>query len=420
MITNQMIQGLITSENIKKASIQPIKPGQLLYGRVEKFLPNEKALIQIGNGRVIAQLQTTLLSEEYYWFEVSSATNEGIQLKIVEVKGQNGSANNFLELMNLPKTKLNEQLWQFFLSKNLPFTTEQFRLASSFISHPLMTKECTALEWMLKREFPFTKLTFQSLVAVQDSQPFSMQLEQLGKYLDHPKFAELKSIGSLKQLITTILSKQTSYELENGSEVKQLLQSLVHSMGLDYELEVGLWAKNKKPHLEVTPTLKSVVLRVISELGSDVQELEFIINRLTGMQLLSQDVTNAMQPILMQLPISLEGKRSDITLQWNGRKTRSGEIDPDYCQILFYLELKTLKETVIEMQIQNKVVHVSVLNDSYNIQPIIEVMTPFLKEKLTSLGYHLSYIKLNPTSGISSQLSTESLMGKYQRLDIKI
>jgi hypothetical protein len=278
---------------------------------------------------------------------------------------------------------------------------------------------------MLKKDLPFTKQTFQSLVAVQESQSFYHQLEDLERYLDNPSFATLKTIQPLKQMIGSIIKNQSMDELGTGIEVKHMLKTLIRSLGLDYEKEVQLWANNKKDSTEPLNSLKPLLMKAMTELGSSGKELEPILHRLTGMQLISQDPNGPMQQMVMQLPLSLGEKKSDITLQWSGRKTSKGQMDPEYCRILFYLDLQSLNQTIIEMQIQNKVIHLSIMNDNKEIEPIVKALTPTLKEKLESIGYKLSFIKVNPTfeKGKKEQHPMNPLnlsMELHQKVDIKI
>ena len=58
----------------------------------------------------------------------------------------------------------------------------------------------------------------------------------------------------------------------------------------------------------------------------------------------------------------------DLTLQWNGRrKANSNEIDPAFCRVLFYLELETLQETFVDMQVQNRIITITVMNENQNL-----------------------------------------------------
>jgi hypothetical protein len=164
------------------------------------------------------------------------------------MKGKNDSVNLLVEHFQLSETKRNKQLLQFFIEKNIPFTNEQLSIASTLISKHMDSKELTALEWMAKKDLPFTKQTFQSFVTVQDPQTFTNQLVKVGKYLEDPKFASLKSLQPLTQLISTMVGNHSIDKLGNGLEFKKIVQTMVQSLGLEYEKEVQLWAKDKQNH----------------------------------------------------------------------------------------------------------------------------------------------------------------------------
>ncbi|MEH7355146.1 hypothetical protein V7150_16430 [Neobacillus drentensis] len=393
----QLIYSLANAENIHKASLFSLKPGLLVFGKVEKFLQNDTAIVRVGNVRLVAHMQAALSDADRYWFEVRSSGNEGIELKVVEGIGENDSAQLFLKSLHLPETNRTMQLVEFFLSKNLPFSKERLQAAASWINpRSDSSKEFAALEWMLKKDLPFTKQIFQSLMAVIEPESFYQQLAEVNRYLDQPSFSSFKSIQELKQLITSIINNHSINELGNGTEVKKMLKTLVQSLGLGYEKEVQMWANGGQDSSEPISSLKPLLMRAMTELECGGKELEPILHRLTGMQLISQDPTGQVQQMVMQLPLSFGDKNSDITLQWRGRKNSKGQIDPDYCRIIFYLDLQSMNETVVDMHIQNKVIHLSVMNDTKGIESIVKAFTPKLKEKLSNIGYTLSFIKVNP------------------------
>lgn len=69
----------------------------------------------------------------------------------------------------------------------------------------------------------------------------------------------------------------------------------------------------------------------------------------------------------------------DATLQWNGRMKEDGKIDANYARILFYLQMESMKETVIDMQVQNRVVTVTVFNENSDIAFQAESLKTALK-----------------------------------------
>ena len=64
----QKLQSLFKNGSLQKESLVFLKPGQLLYGRVEKLLPNGMAIIRIGNIRLSATLKADLSPLTNYWF----------------------------------------------------------------------------------------------------------------------------------------------------------------------------------------------------------------------------------------------------------------------------------------------------------------------------------------------------------------
>jgi hypothetical protein len=421
-----MFDSVFNTNSLHKASMVSLRPGQLLYGRVEKLFPNSTAIIQVGNMRLFAQLKANINNTDSYWFEVRSGGNDGMELKLLEGIGQKHPGNLLLKNLQLPESKQNLQLLEFISLKNLPISKDQLKLAATWITNQgALAMELTALEWMIDKEFPFTKQIFQSLVSVQESQSFYGQLEEVGRYLEQTSIESSKTIQSLRDVISSILDNTQSNEVENGKTIQHLLRNLVQLLGLEYEKEVQLWTNPEQDSAEPFQSLKPLLMKAMLELGESGKELEPLLNRLTGMQLISQDSIGPMLQMVLQLPFSFGGKQSDITLQWSGRKTNSGQIDPDFCRILFHLDLQSLEQTVIDMQVQNKVVHLSVINDKHEIEPIVRALTPMLKEKLESIGYTLSFVKVNPTFeksqiGLSQSNPMNLSTDLYKRVDIKI
>ncbi|MFP3416003.1 hypothetical protein SB773_31670, partial [Bacillus sp. SIMBA_074] len=83
--------------------------------------------------------------------------------------------------------------------------------------------------------------------------------------------------------------------------------------------------------------------------------------------------------------------QTDLTLQWSGRKTKDGKIDPEYCRVLFYLELERLKEIIIDMQVQNRIIKVTVINGHGAVlEETANQYLELLRENLEKMDYRLS------------------------------
>ncbi|MBM7647148.1 hypothetical protein JOC78_000069 [Bacillus ectoiniformans] len=146
---------------------------------------------------------------------------------------------------------------------------------------------------------------------------------------------------------------------------------------------------------EIESTLKPHLLRLMNETAVPMtvrESAEQLIGRMNAQQLLSAD-TGQLQQLVMQVPMQLFGFQTDLTLQWSGKKKEDGKLDADFCRVLFYLQLEYMNETVVDMQVQNRMVNVQVYNDTPNIKLLAEPMIPNVKAGLEKIGYHLSAIQ---------------------------
>ncbi|WP_456275515.1 hypothetical protein [Bacillus sp. AK128] len=233
-----------------------------------------------------------------------------------------------------------------------------------------------------------------------------------------------EDIQLLKNLIDQMGAMKTS-PLEAGNEVKQLFKHMIQLMGVEHEKDVTAFTKIGSDAPEKVESLKSLLISASYELGSNSKELEPLLHRLTGIQLLSQESNGPLQQLYMQFPVSLGNKLSDVTLQWSGRKNKDGQIDPSFCRILFYLDLENINETVIDMQVQNRVISISIINDTDQLETSVGDQHMPLKEQLAALDYVLSSVIVS-NSSVKKELTQLTAakyklqQEKYQGVDIKI
>lgn len=182
----------------------------------------------------------------------------------------------------------------------------------------------------------------------------------------------------------------------NGKGMQQAIQSILKNLGLSYES-----ALNKTGDVEsIVQSLKPQVLSFIRDESVPAElknAAEMLLARLNGMQLLSGEAGHQHQ-IIMQIPLQFLGKQVDATVQWNGRMKKDGKIDSNYARILFYLNMEALKETVIDMQVQNRIVTVYVYNEHEGLEPLAEPLKKSLKAGLEEKNYHLSGVMIKPFS----------------------
>jgi hypothetical protein len=226
------------------------------------------------------------------------------------------------------------------------------------------------------------------------------------------------AIGKAEQALAL---PETGTELLSSAKIKNFIAAL----GLSYEQKLSEAFKGSA-EVASEDTLKPQLIRLLNENPSHPikEAAEQLLNKITGFQLLSQEA-GPIQQLLVQMPMMLGGKMSELTMQWSGKKTEDGKIDADFCRVLFYLKMEHLNDTIIDMQVQNRIMSIQVFNENPTLKKLSEQHMPLLKAKLAEIDYHLSAVNfLVPGSRAAErnhrQLSDLYSKKEYSGVDIKI
>lgn len=199
------------------------------------------------------------------------------------------------------------------------------------------------------------------------------------------------SIASSQPFIQQIVT-QADALVQNSMDSKAMehaMKTVLKNLGISYEATLG----NKSADLQmIAHQLKPQLHTLLQETNMTPQlkeAAEMLMTRMNGMQLSSGENGHQHQ-LIMQVPLEFFGKRMDATLQWNGRMKDDGKIDANYARVLFYLQMASMQETVIDMQVQNRVVTVTVFNENSQIQSLAEPLKAALKIGLAEKNYQLS------------------------------
>ncbi|RFB19079.1 hypothetical protein DZB84_02160 [Bacillus sp. HNG] len=129
--------------------------------------------------------------------------------------------------------------------------------------------------------------------------------------------------------------------------------------------------------------------------------------------------SNESNQFLQQQMTFQNSANQSIMIRMDGRK-KNGKIDPDFCHLLFSLELNYLKEVVIDVKVQNRILSISIFNDTEGIGLLVEELKPTLQTNLEKQGYLLSSIKIvNPTEQ-DNQFEKTKFEEVHERVDVKI
>lgn len=210
-----------------------------------------------------------------------------------------------------------------------------------------------------------------------------------------------------------------------GKELAKAFKLIFHSLGLEYERELSQYVKHETHPLgkENFHTLKALLLQLQQYSAGEERELtDQLVRKITGYQLSVRE-DGPVTSLYMQLPILLGNPPRDVIIQWEGRQKQSGEIDPNYCHILFCLQLEHLNETLVNVAVQNRIINIGIINDHPELSMLIKKMEPGLKGSLAALNYHLSDVKVIAPFNEQPFLKQTSVYRQndpYAGVDIKI
>lgn len=245
----------------------------------------------------------------------------------------------------------------------------------------------------------------------------STSLKQLGILLktlsNEQTYTQMESlIRNANRSDAELISKPHEIFL---THVKQVLQST----GLSHEFDLTNDSLEKQ-----NTTIKSMILQLVQQSdGATNERAQQLLHFINGMQIQSvTDTTNFLQASI-QIPGEKFALNKDLELEFEGKKTESGKIDPAYCRIIFYLELGNLRETIVDMNIQNRAVSVTIFNDSDTILNQSVALKPMLRDGLSALNYHLSTVSMKPLKQMEvdrNSVSKRTEKNAYQGVDYRV
>jgi hypothetical protein len=227
--------------------------------------------------------------------------------------------------------------------------------------------------------------------------------------------------SSNQEKIFQQLHHQTVLELSQqlrGEELAKVLKRVIGDFGINYEAQ---FHKGFEIHGQ---TLKEHLIGLSQHHpASDIRQLaDEIVLKMNHQVFQSQDHSPFLT-IVQQFPLYLFGRNTDITLQWTGKEKEKGVIDGDYCRVLLYLQLEGLNETLVDMQVQNRVISLTVWNDHSVVESLTQSFIPDLKEGLEKLDYQLLTVKVkipDKHTRLSEKILGDQPNQTFSGVDVKI
>ncbi|MCY7757022.1 hypothetical protein [Bacillus inaquosorum] len=219
-------------------------------------------------------------------------------------------------------------------------------------------------------------------------------------------------------------AQQTAPSLADKADVLSFLSKVKMAIGTRNELA---FIKAFEQGSSVTPDdIQSIKLalhaaRASHEVAEPVkQEADQLFHKLNGQLFMQQDHPSYSQ-IVMSFPLFSKSGAQDMTVLFKGKKEADGKLDPSHCRLLFLLQLDTLKETVVDCLIQQKVMTITIETD-FELQAAIDPMVPALKQGLKEMGYSLSGVNAKKRIRPEEKTAIDQYITSIsdQEVDVKI
>ncbi|MCA0983345.1 hypothetical protein LCL89_04685 [Halobacillus yeomjeoni] len=240
----------------------------------------------------------------------------------------------------------------------------------------------------------------------------SSSLQQLVQSLKHlaSRQIDVNLQPSLVEWVSRLSGEYPDLTQKNAMLMK--IKSMIHLSGMQDESLLKSALQSDSPMAKET-SLKSILLQSLEGQGPmRADTARPLLHFLNGTQLNALQETQQTLQATLQFPGSFVGSSEDVHMNMEGRKTPKGEIDPDFCHILFYLNLEHLNETIVDLSISDRRVGVTVMNKDQSIEAVVHSFKNKLAEGLEALGYELNSLNvrtLKPEPGpVSPQEHKES------------
>ncbi|MRH42243.1 hypothetical protein GH741_06065 [Aquibacillus halophilus] len=277
----------------------------------------------------------------------------------------------------------------------LKFAKQSEIIASEFTNKNQINqlKELFQRSTELQRVYSKLSASDQSLVNKWLKEPTINSLYQLVPTVKN--LANSQVSQGIDKEITELLVKSSMGQLTLSQNPRDQfvtqLKYFLNFSGLLYENEL---LNNAQNQTNDNNSLKSMLLQIMQN-GSSIntKSIESLVHLLNGIQLTALQDNDAMLQLTYQIPGNGLGLSKDLELTFESQKDQTNQINPDFCHVIFYLQLEKLGDTIIDMHIQKRMISMTVLNDQQKVESLLSQLRPTLTDGLRQLNYQLSSIQ---------------------------
>lgn len=149
-----------------------------------------------------------------------------------------------------------------------------------------------------------------------------------------------------------------------------------------------------------TETLKSLLLQLTAsdDIPAPLKEAaQQAVSQITGQQLMLTNDKNAMfTQMTMFVPFLDSSGQQTAAIHIQSRKGSRGEVDASNCRLLFDLQMKVMGNTLLDVQVVNKIVSLNIHNDHPALAGLMESSKEEIAAAMNSVGYQFISLKCSP------------------------
>lgn len=178
-------------------------------------------------------------------------------------------------------------------------------------------------------------------------------------------------------------------------------------------------APNDLKGAAVTESLKNVLLQIATSDDAPAALKETAsqaLQNISGQQLLMTSDRNAvLTNMTLFIPMFNASGEQTAAVHLQSRKGKRGEVDTSNCRLLFDLKMKTIGETLVDVQVVNRIVSLHVHNGHPAMPPLLDSFRNEIVEGLNKIGYQFISLKCSQFPEISASTEPASASTTTQK-----
>jgi hypothetical protein len=160
-------------------------------------------------------------------------------------------------------------------------------------------------------------------------------------------------------------------------------------------------------------SLKSALLALVSsdQTPPAIKETaQQLVQQITGQQLLLTPERNSsvLTHVTMFIPLNSPDGKQTASVHIQTRRGRKGELDSSNCRLLFNLSMNTLGDTMVDVNVMDKIVSLNLWNDHPAISMLAESSRSEIASSLQEAGFQLLSLRTTPLPKAGAQLAEET------------